>query len=227
VDASYCGASDDCQGDNVGEACGVDTPAGDSCVDGVCTGERHPLSNGDFTTGLMGWTTKNNPKPDPSQNDFSSVFEAVTGQALTTSSTGPCARVLFQDFEIPTALSTAKFSFVVYLQASTTYDPGNIKVIEKDPSDMLMGGLQNGVRIDIIDAAGSAFDGMVLYELYAPTVGVGTPAVLSPIGTSDPALLQFLQQNEGKTLRLRIGSVESTMPFDVIFDDLDLTLIGH
>ena len=186
------------------------------------------ISNGDFSNNDADWATDNNPQsvagcelPD----DEMIVFDFENGYMFNDLSEGPSAHALYQDFEVPSALTDAVFSIAYAQDNPEPLDPENVTDIIKDCLDGNGDGLeQNALRIDIVDANADVFTATILFELATPESPAGDP--FDPgfdfITVDDPDLLQFLQTQAGNTLRLRIGKVESTFPWPVAVDDVSL-----
>ena len=190
----------------------------------VCNaGSLAMIDNGDFTTDLAGWTLANNAV---NANDTSATFfRTATGRLQNQSSSGPSARVIYQDFTIPTGVVFAGFRMGFAQNNYDVLDPQDVTVIEKDPFDAAGGGAQNAFRIDIVDPTGAQFYEPILYTLSAPTAATPTvDGTLTTVTDQTAALTTFFQAHEGQTLRLRIGQVESTFPWTVQLDDVTLVV---
>jgi transcription elongation factor Elf1 len=190
----------------------------------VCNGIHvdQKILNGDFANALTNWTVANNPTGG---NDTTSTFYVNSGRLQNVASTGPSARVAYQDFLVPTGVYAASFTFLFAQDNGSALDPANVQTIVKDPFDAGGGGAQNAFRIDIISSTGDVFTNPILFELYAPTASVPTVnGTMTSVSVSTAALATFFQGRAGQTLRLRIGQVESTFPWTVQVDDVKLTL---
>jgi len=206
--------------DNCG-GCGITCSDGDSCVDSDCVGSV--LFNGDFKSGVLEpWVTENNSE---NGEDTEVLFAVGDGVLFSDSSGGPSARVVYQDFFVPDSVLDARLSFDFQQDNFEPLDPENVKAISKDPFDSDGDGFaQNAFRIDIVSATEqNPFDAPILFELFAPIEPVGDGDFL-PVRISRPALGTFLRSHAGETLRLRIGQVESTFPWMIQIDDIDLSV---
>lgn len=198
--------------------------SGEQCVDETCVGPIELVTNGDFSNDLGGWTDDNNPVND---NDTTITFEVTGGVCENGASAGPSARVLYQDVAIPAMVVDATFSLSFAQDNTDPLDPQNVTVIEKDPLDESMNGLEeNAFRIDLVDARGSVFYAAIERELFAPAMSMGSESQLVSIADPVPGLVATLQAHAGGTLRLRIAQVESTFPWRVYLDDVSLSVIG-
>jgi len=197
----------------------------DECIDGICVGAIELVTNGDFGDGLNGWTTDNNPVND---NDTMVTFTVSGGVCENESSSGPSARVIYQDLAIPSVVADADFSLSFAQDNDEPLDPQNVTVIEKDPTDQSMNGLdENAFRIDLIDATGDVFYATIEVDLFSPTMAMGSPSQLVMVSDPVAGLVDTLQSHAGGTLRLRIAQVESTFPWSVYVDDVSLVVQGQ
>jgi hypothetical protein len=190
----------------------------------VCNaGSLAMIDNGDFATDLSGWTLANNAVGG--DDTTVTFFRTASGRLQNEPSSGPNARVIYQDFTIPSGVVFAGFRMGFAQNNYNALDPQDVTVIEKDPLDVAGGGAQNALRIDIVDPTGAQFYEPILYTLSAPVASV--PAIDGPLTTvtdQTAALTAFFQAHEGQTLRLRIGDVESTFPWTVQLDDVTLVV---
>jgi|GEM_PF-2660582 len=196
---------------------------GDSCEAPLCSGTRELLVNGAFDDGLTDWTTMNNPE---GASDQMVVFvETAAGSGVVTAdvSSGPSARVLYQDFEVPSGLSAASFAIEFAQNPSAPLSPDVVQTIVVGSGGAMTE--SNAFRVDVIDPAEDIFSAPILFELYLPVDNVGEIGVTweETVVEGDP-LLTFLQANEGATLRLRFGHVETTMPWTSEIDSASIAV---
>lgn len=212
-------------GGATGGAGGCDCDVDETCEEGVCVGALELVHNGDFGAAFAGWTRANN---DVNGEDTTALWDVVDGVCVSEGSSGPSARVLYQDLAIPSVLVSADISFDFAQEVlGGRLDPQNVTVIEKDPYDESMsGGEQNAFRIDLVDPGEDVFYAPILLEIYAPTGDVGALDDLQPVAPQPAGLSQLLEDHAGGTLRLRIAKVESTFPWPVQIDDVSLVVVG-
>ena len=183
------------------------------------------ITNGDFSNGFNDWTTQ----AGPTGVDQTTVWEDAGGFAFNDFSGGPSARLFYQDFTVPTGISAATFSIEYAQDNFNILDPQNLPTIEADPFDANGDGFaQNGFRVDIVDPAGNVFTTPILHELLAPQSDAGVVPNTLVLQPADPvALTTFLQSQGGNTLRLRFGQVESTFPWSIVIDNIELSVTAN
>ncbi len=220
TDTMFCGAETDCMGSNDGEVCGVDSPVGDMCAAGVCIGKRILINNGDFGTGKFPpWQVKNSGLGE----DKVIVFAVnKSDQAFAGGQGGPSQHVLYQDFTVPTNVSQATLTFLLDLgqPLAPISNPNNPYTPNQSNGQITTG--WDGLRVDIVDAQDDLFLGIPQLEIIAPTAPTQIGVQADPV-----KLLDFLQKNEGKNLRLRYGVVATDFPFQVTIDDVKFEVTGH
>jgi hypothetical protein len=173
------------------------------------------LVNGDFSGGLTGWTVGNNPV---NSLDTAAAFVVSSGVARNTASTGPNARVLYQDFAVPTNLVSASLSFERFSDSST-----NLNTVRTDIETVPFSSAFDAFRIDIVGTS-DLYYGAVLFNVFTEATnsgGIG-PGMLMPVTVNSAALTAFLQARGGETLRFRISQVESSYSWNVGIDNLAL-----
>jgi len=221
MSADHCGACNDpCPGDDI-------------CVESMCVAEQELIANGDFGSGLNHWMTSNNPDQvatcDGAPDDELFVFVDGGGFAFNGPSTGPSSHVIYQDFDVPMGIAAATFSIEYAQDPPMPLDPANVQTIIKDCLDENMDGAsENAFRIDLVDPNDDVFVAPIAFEVATPDMSAGDPLAVAPmlvnITVADGALLAYLQGEEGNTLRLRIAQVESTIPWNIAFDDVSLNV---
>ncbi|MGH1340330.1 MAG: hypothetical protein ACRBN8_02170 [Nannocystales bacterium] len=198
-------------------SCDNSCEEGDSCEAPLCSGTRELLLNGAFDDAFTDWMTVNN--PDGAIDQTTVFTETAAGSGVVTAglSSGPAARTLYQDFEVPVGITAAAFSVDFAQNPGAVLSPDLVQTIMVGS-----GGAKtesNAFRVDLIDPAEDVFDAPILFELYLPVDMVGTVGVTWEETTIDSGeLLSFLQSNEGETLRLRFGHVETTFPWQSEID---------
>ena len=141
------------------------------------------------------------------------------------------ARQLYQDFRVPMRPSAATFSFEHFqagFDVSQDLDPEDVLTIEKDPLNEGGDTPDNAYRIDLVDPAGPLFYEPILYPVHSPdALPIGAMGALVPVTNDRPDLLVFLAAHQGQMIRLRIGHVESTFPWQNGIDDVSLVVVSQ
>jgi len=198
-------------------SCGHVCSGDDSCDAPDCRGSRQPVANSTFAGDLSSWLLANNPV---NAVDTVSTFRYNgDGDAENVPSTGPCARVLYQDVLIPPDIVGAVFSAEVRSFNDQLLHPELVTSIETQPND----GVSDAFRIDFVDPNDDVFYAPILFTLFAPTAAVGTQAEPFVVTDGSPQLVQFLRQRAGTLLRLRVAQVESNVPWHLDVDNMTLT----
>jgi hypothetical protein len=194
--------------------------------DGGTTTVQGLVTNANFDSDLTGWTLANN--PTNSVDTVSTFTRLASGVVQNQPSSGPSARVLFQDFTVPANVTSAKFQMLFAQNNGSALDPENVLTIQSDPGDVNGGGAQNAFRVDLVDPTGAQFQEPILFTLFAPVDAVaGVDGTLTLVEVESPELLAFLQAQQGNTLRLRFGQVESTFPWTLQLDEVQLTVSAN
>jgi len=187
------------------------------------------LTNGSFETGLVGWTVANQANGSGSwyvqtgttspQSGFPVPAPPDGSFAAMADQNGPGSHVLYQDFLVPTSISSATLNFDRFInnQAGTFSTPNTLDY-NVSPNQQ--------ARVDILSllAAGpfSVAAGDVLLNVFQTQVG--DPAV-SGYTTQATDLTAFLQAHTGETLRLRFAQVDNQSNFQFGVDKVSLDVV--
>ena len=179
------------------------------------------LTNGGFEAGLTGWTVVN--QAGGSGNWFS---QSGTGSPLNhfavpappegiaaamTDQGGPGSHVLYQDFVVPTGVTSANLSFMQLVASQAAFsNPGSL--------DYLVNPNQHA-RVDIMTSVSQPFSTAVADVLLNLQIHVANTA-----GYENAAfdLTALLQAHEGETLRLRFAEVDNQLFFNNGIDNVNL-----
>ncbi len=217
-DPSVPGCEEDLVSPSACGSCGHVCVGDDTCDAPDCMGDRQVVANSTFAVDLANWSVANNPV---NAEDTVSTFRWNTNNdAENEPSTGPCARVLYQDVFVRADLAGATFSAEVRSNNSQPLMPDAVLTIETKPND----GVSDAFRIDLVDPDEDVFYAPILFPLFANVNPVGTQATPHVVSVASPALLEFLRSREGTFVRVRVAQVESNVPWHVDVDNVSLTL---
>lgn len=186
------------------------------------------IQNGDFETGtLANWTIQNqeftdgfwliqtgtttpiygNTVPAPPQGSFAAMTDQNAGGS----------RVLYQNFVVPTGISSATLSFQYSLQnlAADFVTPNSLDYLTM---------ANQQARVDITTSTAGEFsmaESDVLLNIYRTEVGDQTITEYFSVSTD---LTAFLQAHEGETLRLRFAEVDNQNLFHNGVDQVSLVV---
>ncbi|MBS0197929.1 MAG: hypothetical protein JSR77_14330 [Planctomycetes bacterium] len=193
------------------------------------------LVNGGFESGLAGWTTADQVGSDGTFFVQSGVLSPVNGfdvpappqginAAMTDSGAGG-AHVLYQDFTIPTGVTSATVAFSLFLNngAGTYFNINSLDWALANPA----GGtnLNQQARVDLMTITGDAFSvaaGNVLQNLFQTTAQ--TPAVTGYNAFSVDVTAVF-QAHAGETIRLRFAETDNVNFFNLGVDNVSVTAV--
>jgi hypothetical protein len=174
------------------------------------------LLNGGFEAGLAGWTVVDQAGGSGSWFSQTGTLSPLNGftvsappegfLAAMTDQFGPGSHVMYQDFVVPTGVTSASLDFQYYIQnqADVFFTP--------DTLDYTVSPNQQA-RVDIITTTADPFSvavADVLLNLYQTQVGDPATSGYTLIST---ILTAFLQAHEGETLRLRFAEVDNQLFF--------------
>lgn len=184
------------------------------------------LVNGGFETGTFaGWTVVNQANGSGDwfiQSGTASPLNLFGVQAppegtfaAMTDQGGPGSHILYQDFVVPTSLSSAVLSYELFIlnQAGAFFAPGSLD-FNVAPNQQ--------ARIDIITTTADPFSvaaGDVLLNLYQSMPGDPLTSGYT-LGSHD--LTAFLQGHLGETLRLRFAEADNQLFFAMGVDYISL-----
>lgn len=187
------------------------------------------ISNGNFESGLSGWTTLDQLGSDGSfllQTGSSSPVNGIPvapppagSFAVMTDAQGPGSHVLYQDIFIPVGLTSGTLSFSLFLNnaAEEFFVPSELQTL-----DFSTPALNQQARVDIITTSADPFSiaaGDVIQNLYQTLPGdppiSGYEALSFDVST-------LLTAHQGETLRLRFAAVDNVNIFNVGVDDVSI-----
>jgi hypothetical protein len=206
--------------------------AGLLCVMGSLAGAAVELAhgnilvNGDFETGLTGWTALDQTGSDGTFGLQSGTTSPLSASAVPpppeglfaamSDAQGPGSHVLYQDFIVPSAVPIAALSFqlLVNNQGDDFHTPAHLDFATVD--------LNQQARVDILLASADPFSvapGDVLAALYQTQPG--DPLVA---GYSEHSfdLTALVNSNLNVPLRLRFAETDNVFFFQLGVDDVRL-----
>lgn len=186
--------------------------------------------NGGFESGFTGWTRVD-------QLGSAGTFYSQTGTispvnaftvpappggtfAAMTDAAGPGSHVLYQDFVVPTGVSTYTLAFSLFVNntAGTFFTPQTL--------DFATSALNQRARVDIIKTTADPFSLAatdILQSLFETTPG--SPAVMGYTAMTYDVTSLF-QANSGATVRLRFAEVDNVNFFNLGVDNVDIRIGG-
>ena len=174
------------------------------------------LLNGGFEAGLTSWTVVDQPGGSGSWFSQTGTGSPLNGFlvpappegsfAAMTDQGGPGSHVLYQDFLVPTTVTSATLEFQYYIQnlAGAFFTPDSLD-FTVDPNQQ--------ARVDIITTTADPFSVLaadILLNLYQTMVGDPTESGYTLLSYD---LTAFLQAHAGETLRLRFAEVDNQFFF--------------
>jgi hypothetical protein len=186
------------------------------------------LTNGDFEAGggsFTGWTVLDQPGGSGSWFIQSGTGSPLNGfpvppppgpaNAAMTDQGGPGSHVLYQDFLVPTAVSSGTLMFDRFIgnQAGDFFSPDSLDS-NVSPNQQ--------ARVDILTTTADPFSvaaGDVLLNLFQTMPG--DPLVSGYTNQSND-LTAFLTAHEGQTLRLRFAEADNQLFFNFGVDRVSL-----
>jgi hypothetical protein len=184
------------------------------------------IVNGGFELGLTGWTVLNAPGSDGSFFAQTGNTSPVLGfpvppppagsAAAMTDAEGPGAHVLYQDFVVPTTISTATLMFDWFV--------GNQDVAFRTPNTLAFDTptLNQQARVDILRASSDPFSvgaSDVLFNVFRTNPG---DPLVSGYNTRTADVAALLAGNAGATLRLRFAETDNVNIFNFGVDNVSL-----
>jgi hypothetical protein len=182
------------------------------------------ITNAGFEDGLNGWTVVNAGLGDFQRysggaapiSGFIIPAPVGGGFAMVTDQTGPGAHVLYQDFIVPTDVTSAllTFDYFVASRASSFINNGTLAHAS---------GANQHVRVDLMAVTANAFStaaGDVDQNVFQTLPG--DPLVMSNFVTLSLDVSSLFQAHLGETLRLRFGQVDNQGNFQFGVDNVRL-----
>lgn len=181
------------------------------------------IVNGGFESGLAGWTVVDQIGSDGTFFAQSGAASPVNGipvppppegvQAAMTDAGAPGSHVLYQDFLVPTFTGSATLSFQLYLQSGAEF-------VTQPHLDFAGTGLNQQVRVDLLDAGTDPFGTTVLQTLFQTQPGDPLESGYTLYSADVGALLQA---HAGQTLRLRFAEVDNVFTLNLGVDAVSLS----
>jgi hypothetical protein len=192
----------------------------------VAAAEAAPLlTNGGFESGLTTWTVLDQTGGSGSWFSQSGTLSPIVGFtvpnppdgnfAAMTDQTGPGSHVLYQDFVVPSDVTSGSLSFDYLISNQAGFFTPNTLDFTVSPNQQ--------ARVDIITTSADPFSvaaADVLFALLAPNANTATYQTFST------NLTAFLQAHEGETLRLRFAEVDNQLFFNMGVDAVNLDVNG-
>ena len=189
------------------------------------------ILNGGFESGLTSWL-----KTDQLGSDGTFLLQTGTTSPLNgfpvpappggvraamTDQQGPGSHLLYQDFVVPTGVTSATLSFDLLInnQADAFFVPS--------PASLdFSTALNQQARVDLLLGSSSLFSvagADVLQALYQTNVG---DALTAGYFTTTIDLTALLASHAGKTLRLRFAEVDNVLNFNLGVDNVSLEAVS-
>jgi hypothetical protein len=184
------------------------------------------LVNGGFETGFTGWTRGDSLGSDGSFHLQTGALSPVNGfpiptppeglAAAMTDAFGPGSHVLYQDFLVPTPVTSAvlEFSMLINNGGDDFYSPSTLEFSGLD--------LNQQARVDVMLTSADPFSteaSDVLLNVYQTQPG---DLLFSDYTTIQSDLTSLFQAHPGETLRLRFAEVDNVLFFNLGIDDVSL-----
>jgi hypothetical protein len=186
------------------------------------------ISNGGFEAGFAGWTRAD-------QLGSEGTFALQTGttspvnalpvppppegvQAAMTDAMGPGSHLLYQDFLVPTLVSNATLSFMLFVnnQAPDFFTPPHLDFATPD--------LNQQARVDILGVGADPFSVAAADVLFNAFATLSGDPLVSGYLTYTFDLTALLNGNLGQTLRLRFAEVDNVFLFNLGVDAVRLVV---
>ncbi len=189
------------------------------------------ITNGGFELGFTGWTRADqlgsegtfflqtgtaspvnaDPVPAPPQGTTAAMTDAQ----------GPGSHVLYQDFTVPSAVSTATLSFQLFVGNRAD------RFATPDSLDFSTPELNQQARVDILTTSADPFSvapGDVLASVYRTEVG---DPLVSGYNLLTFDITALVNAHTGTPLRLRFAEVDNVFTFQLGVDDVALDTGGQ
>ncbi len=181
------------------------------------------ITNGGFESGFIGWTRADKIGEGTfivqtgllsPINSFSVPTSPEGSNVAMTDSEGPGSHALYQDFLVPTSVSSGSIGFSLFLnnQAQDFFNPGHLDFSTID--------LNQQARVDILSTSADPFAVNVLKNLFQTTSGDPLVSGYNPFLFD---VTGFLQDHQGETLRLRFSETDNVNYFNFGVDNVSLS----
>ena len=186
------------------------------------------ITNGGFESGFTGWTRVDQVGSEGTFALQTGTTSPVNGfavppppqglQAAMTDAMGPGSHVLYQDVLVPTAVSNATLSFMLFVnnQAPDFFAPATL--------DFATPELNQQARVDILAATADPFSVAAADVLFNAFATVSGDPLVSGYLTYTFDLTALLNANLGQTLRLRFAEVDNVFFFNLGVDAVQLAV---
>lgn len=186
------------------------------------------IVNGGFESGLAGWTVADQLGSDGSFSVQTGTTSPVNGltvaappegtRAAMSDGAAPGSHLLYQDFTVPTGVTSAtlEFSLMVNNTATAFTTPASL--------DFATPALNQQARVDIITTAANPFSvssGDVLLNAFQTSVGSSLVTGYNVFSIDVTALLAA---HPGETLRLRFAETDNVNIFNFGVDRVSLVI---
>ena len=187
------------------------------------------ILNGGFEAGLASWLTTNQlgsdgaflPQTGTTSPVNSFTVPAPPGgvRAAMSDAQGPGSHVLYQDFVVPTGVTSATLSFALYVgnQAQEFFAPGTLDFSTA---------LNQQARVDLLLSSSDPFSvapGDVLLNLYQTQFG---DPLVAGYFTTAANLGGVLAAHAGQSLRLRFAEVDNLSFLNLGVDNVSLDAVS-
>jgi len=186
------------------------------------------ITNGGFESGLASWTKADQLGSDGTFALQSGTTSPVNGftvpappegtEAAMTDAQGSGSHVLYQDFVIPTGVTSANITFRLYIRngAQDFFTPTTPSLDFSTPA------LNQQVRVDILSTAGNPFSVVaadIIQNLYQTQPG---NPLISGYSLVTADLSTLFQSRAGQTVRLRFAEVDNVFTLNLGVDDVSI-----
>ena len=201
-------------------------------VSGAPLAAANLIQNGDFELGLAGWNRLDQIGSEGTffvQSGTSSPVNMLpvpgppggTNAAMTDAAAGG-SHVLYQDFVVPTAVTSANILFSLFVQnlGDRFYTPNHLDWARA--STPPLENLNQRARVDIVSTAADLFSvnaADILLNLFETQP---TDPLVSGYTTYAIDITSLLQTYAGQTLRLRFAEVDNVAPFNFGVDNVSI-----
>ena len=190
------------------------------------------LLNGGFEAGLTSWVRADQPGSEGSFLLQTGTTTPITGQtvpappgnvnAAMTDADGPGSHVLYQDFVVPTGVTSATLSFDLFIN-----NLADAFSVPSPPTlDFSTPASNQQARVDLLTGSSGLFSvapADVLQNLYQTNVG---DPLVEGYFTTTIDLTPLLAGRAGQTLRLRFAEVDNVFTFNLGVDNVSLEAVS-
>jgi hypothetical protein len=193
------------------------------------------ITNGGFESGLTGWTRADQVGSDGTFFIQSGTSSPLNGfavpaapegfQAAMTDSAAGGAHALYQDFVVPSDVTSASVGFSLFLNnGSDTYiNPAFLDWAQTNTNGVL--NLNQQARVDIVTTGADLFSvvsGAVLQNLFQTST---TTPLVTGYNAFNINITSLLQAHAGETLRLRFAETDNVNFFNFGVDNVSVNAV--